>query len=81
MDSVEKYNTPNEKHKIKKSRKKCYKKTIESLHKQIKSDYKEILKKQLDKPIKMNDVSRNLKLQMILMKLIQKNYYMKKINV
>ena len=62
LDSVEKYNTPNEKHKIKKSRKKCYKKTIESLHKQIKSDYKEILKKQFEKPIKMNDVSRKFKI-------------------
>ena len=60
--SVEKHNTPNEKHKNKKSRKQFNKKTIESLHKQIKSDYKEILKKQSEKPIKMNDVSRKFKI-------------------
>ena len=60
--SVEKCYTPNEKHKSRKSSKRHHKQTIYSLHEQIKSDYKEILKKYIEKPIRMNYVSRKFKL-------------------
>ena len=49
--------SPNEKNKTKKSSKHHHKKNIDSLHKQIKSDYKKVLKKNIEKPIKINIVS------------------------
>ena len=54
--------TPDEKHKTKKSRKHHHKKNLNSLHKQIKSDYKKVLKKYIEKPIKMNIVSLKFKI-------------------
>ena len=62
FDFIDKNDTPNEKNTNKKSSKRHEKKTIESLHKQIKSEYKEILKKQTEKPVKMNNVSQKFKI-------------------
>ena len=51
--------TPNKKDKTKKHH---HNFIFTSLHKQIKSDYKEILKNHIEKPIKMNIVSRKFKI-------------------
>ena len=52
---------PNKKHRKSKSHH-HHKKNKNSLHKQIKSDYKEILKNYVEKPIKINYVSQKFKI-------------------
>ena len=67
LDKIErayigKYSPTNKKHKSSKSKKHQHNINYYALHKQIKSDYKEIIKNYIEKPIKMNNVSRKFKI-------------------